>query len=220
MEPKTPEKQFSHYYSTEQKGDFKPRKIEERIADRDFEFWTADSVFSKDNVDFGTRLLAETLKLHDNARVLDLGCGIGVLGIVAMKTCKLSGLVMTDVNKRAIELTKMNVELNQLDKSKIVILEGDLFNPVRLALKENAKFDYIISNPPMNAGRDVCEKIIKEGLNYLKEKGKLLIVARHNKGGEHLKFVIGETFGQVEELSKAGGFRVYEGTRHEVFLKK
>lgn len=216
----TEKKVFSHYYSQEQAGEFKPRKISEKIRDADFSFWTADCVFSKDHVDFGTKLLAESMKLKDNARVLDLGCGIGVLGIVAMKSFKLSGLVMTDVNKRALDLTKMNIKLNSLDQTKIVILEGSLYSPVKLNLKENTKFDYILSNPPINAGRDVCVQIIKEGLNYLNKEGKLIIVARHNKGGEYLKFVIGETFGEVEELGKESGFRVYMGTRKESYMKK
>ena len=71
------------------------------------------------------------------------------------------------------------------------------------------KFDTILVNPPQTAGKDICFQIIDEAKNHLNNNGLLQLVARHNKGGSVLEKHMKEIFGNVEQIVKGSGYRVY-----------
>ena len=105
---------MEHYYSEDPKSALDLKKISQRISGKEFEFYTASGIFSKKKIDMGTLVLAESIALGKNSKVLDVGCGIGILGIVAAKLFN-ANVVMTDINKRAVMLAKMNVKLNGIN---------------------------------------------------------------------------------------------------------
>ena len=113
---------MEHYYSENQKSDLNLKIIKQKIKGIDFKFYTASGVFSKDKIDKGTLVLAESMIVKNNSKVLDVGCGIGVLGIAAAKLFN-SAVVMTDINKRASMLSGKNIELNNI---KADICQGNL----------------------------------------------------------------------------------------------
>ena len=115
---------------------------------------------------------------------------------------------MTDINKRAIALAKKNIKLN---KVKAIIKSGDLYEPYK-----EEKFDAILVNPPMAAGRKICYQIIEEAKEHLNKDGTLQLVARHQKGGRQLEKKMQEVFGTVETVSKKSGFRVYLSTNSAI----
>ena len=102
---------MEHYYSKQQKSLLNIKKISQRIKDLMFEFYTASGVFSKEKIDKGTLVFAECMIIKKNTKVLDIGCGIGILGIVAAKLFN-ANVVMSDINERAVMLAKKNDELN------------------------------------------------------------------------------------------------------------
>ena len=112
---------MEHYYSKQQKSLLNIKKISQRIKDLMFEFYTASGVFSKEKIDKGTLVLAECMIIKKNTKVLDIGCGIGILGIVAAKLFN-ANVVMSDINERAVMLAKKNDELNRPDHSDTNIL--------------------------------------------------------------------------------------------------
>src|SRR3989344_790913 len=191
---------MEHYYSEEQKSPLNIKKIVQSIRGKDFEFYTASGVFSKNKVDNGTLALAESIIIGKNSKVLDVGCGIGILGIFAAKSFN-ADVVMTDINKRAVMLAKKNLELNGV---KADIYQGSLYKNI----KEN-DFDAVLSNPPQTAGKDVCFELIEKSKNYLKISGTLQIVARHNKGGKTLSKKMEEVFGNVMVIARKSGYSVY-----------
>lgn len=191
---------MSHYYSVLQTTDFNPSKIKARLRSKEFEFYTASGVFSIKKIDKGTELLINNCKVKEDWEVLDLGCGYGPVGITIAKTTK-SKVTLTDINKRAIKLAKMNAKLNKVE---VTIKEGDLYESIK-----SKKFDTILTNPPYTAGRKICFKIIEESKNHLKQKGLLQLVARHQKGGKTLSKKMEEVFGNVEEIVKGAGYRLY-----------
>ncbi len=195
-------RQFNHYYSRKPQCKFGLRLISAVIRGKEYRFYTAPGVFSKRRIDKGTLLLAEEMIINKNEKVLDLGCGYGVLGIVAADLAKEGYVILTDINERAVKLAKMNLKLNNIKNAEV--RQGNLYEPVI-----NEKFDSIICNPPMTAGLSVVFRIIDEAKNHLKENGKLQIVARHRKGGRRLKEKMLEVFGNVEDIAKSGGYRVY-----------
>ena len=195
---------MEHYYSEEQASELKIKKIIQNIKGAAFEFYTSPGVFSKDKIDRGTLALAENMIIEKNSKVLDVGCGIGVLGIAAAKLFN-SAVVMTDINKRAVMLAKKNAELNNV---KAEIYQGNLYEKI----KDN-DFDAVVSNPPNTAGKELCFQLIEESKNYLKQNGSLQIVARHNKGGKTLSKKMEEIFGNVKVVAKKSGYFVYRSVK-------
>ena len=165
----------------------------------EYKFKTDNGVFSKNNIDFGTRFLLETIPLKDiKGDVLDVGCGYGTISIVLGKMLDIQ-IDGVDVNKRAIHLGEMNKKLNNVYNANFFI--SDCYEKV------NKKYDVIITNPPIRAGKDVVYKIFDEAQDHLKENGCLYIVIRKEQGAksaiEHLK----EKY-KVEILDKKSGYFV------------
>ena len=195
---------MEHYYSEQQKSLFNVKKIKQKIKGQQFDFYTASGVFSKDKIDKGTLALAENMAVDKNSKVLDIGCGIGILGIVAAKLFN-ANVVMSDINKRAVMLAKKNAELNNV---KAEIYHGNLYEPIT-----QNDFDIILSNPPQTAGKELCFQLIEQSKNYLKKNGNLQLVARHNKGGKTLSNKMEEVFGNVKVIAKKAGYWVYMGVK-------
>ncbi|MBW3004461.1 methyltransferase [Candidatus Woesearchaeota archaeon] len=190
-----------HYYSEEPESELNLRKIQAKLRQKKFEFWTGSGVFSPKRVDPATELLIEKAVIKEKDKVLDLCAGYGPVGIAIKKTVPETKVYLTDINKRAISLARKNAKLN---KAKLTIKSGDLYEPY-----SEEKFDVILVNPPMAAGRNICYQIIEDAANHLNKEGTLQLVARHQKGGRMLEKKMQEIFGNVETLAKKGGFRVY-----------
>ncbi|MBD3303837.1 methyltransferase [Candidatus Woesearchaeota archaeon] len=190
-----------HYYSEEQESELKPRKIKAKLRQKNLEFWTGKGVFSPRRIDPATELLIEKAKINKTDKVLDLCSGYGPVGIAIKKSLPDTTVFLTDINKRAINLAKKNAKLNN---TEITIKSGNLYEPYK-----EEKFDVILVNPPMAAGRKLCYEIIETAAKHLNKEGTLQLVARHQKGGRMLEKKMQETFGKTETLAKKGGFRVY-----------
>ena len=192
---------MQHYYSEQQKSLLGVKKIRQKIKGIDFEFYTGSGIFSKGKVDKGALILAENMIIAKNQKVLDIGCGIGVLGIVATKLFD-ADAVLSDINKRAVMLANKNTKLNNM---KAEIFQGNLYEKIN-----QNDFDVILSNPPQNAGKKLCFELIEESKEYLKNNGTLQIVVRHNKGGKTLSEKMKEVFGNVKVIAKKSGYWVYQ----------
>ncbi|HLC96457.1 MAG TPA: methyltransferase [Candidatus Nanoarchaeia archaeon] len=191
---------MSHYFSEKQETPLNLRKVKALLRKHEFDFFSGSGVFSKDHIDKGSVLLVNSVSIRDGWNVLDLGCGIGVVGVVVKKLFPTTKILCTDVNKRAITLTQMNFTLHKLEA------EVRLSNSFE---KIPERFDTIIVNPPQKAGKDVCFSMIEQSKEHLSEGGLLQLVARHQKGGKELEKKMKEVFGNVETLAKGGGYRVY-----------
>lgn len=184
-------------------------KSELRILNYKYEnynlkFYSDLGVFSKDKIDEGSKLLLETYIKYGKKekKILDVGCGIGFLGISLNKIMGAS-VDMIDINNRTLHLTKMNLKENKA--------EGNVFVS---NIYENVKevYDVIITNPPIRAGKKVYLTIINESFNYLTKDGELWFVMRTNHG---VKTVVKnlKNLADVKVLEKNCGFYV-------VFAKK
>lgn len=188
-----------HYFSKKPSSVIKDYRIEAALRGKKFAFSSSSGVFSATEIDEGTRLLVENMQIGNKDDALDLGCGIGIVGIVAagLTTGK---VILTDVNERACKLAMKNSK----GISNIQVVCGDMYGPVNGLL-----FDVILLNPPQTAGKEICFAMIGGAREHLKKGGSLQIVARHNKGGETLGKKMLEVFGNVQAIAKKGGFRVY-----------
>ena len=191
---------MEHYFSEKQESSLRLKKINIKVKGIDFDAYSGNGVFSKNRLDAGSKLLIE--KSIVKGKILDLGCGIGIVGICIKKLNLGLDIVMSDVNKRALYLAKKNSSgLN------IKIVKSDVFDNL------DEKFDTILLNPPQAAGKEMCFRMIRESYEHLNNDGFFELVARHNKGGKSYMKCMQEIFGNVKDIGKKSGYRVYFSIR-------
>lgn len=186
------------YYAENPDSAHDIHELKVTLLGQSFTFLTDSGVFSKKMVDYGSQVLLNTLDFEKGKTLLDLGCGYGPLGI---SLAKVQGVkpTMVDINNRAIDLAKQNGQKNGVEAD---IFQSDIYEKV------NGTFDYIISNPPIRAGKQVVHTIISESINYLKVGGNLTIVIQKKQGGPSAKAKMEEVFGNVEILKRDKGYYI------------
>lgn len=192
---------MTHYYDSVQDSPLRESELRFTVRGKTYSMKVASGLFSIKKLDNATRLLLETIDLTDDSKVLDLGCGWGVMAIVLKDCFPHITMRASDINTRAVAYTKKNAEMNSVSLS---INRSDCFNQI-----PDDDFDVIITNPPYAAGRDVCFSFIENSYKHLRDGGRLHLVARHTKGGKMLSKKMGSVFGNVSDKAKQGGFRVY-----------
>ena len=173
-------------------------KFNIKIFDHEFTFNTDNGVFSKGELDYGSRLLIENVLPIVNGKVLDLGCGYGPIGIMINKVTN-SEVLMVDVNRRAVHLANMNIKENRLSNISAIVSDG--FENVSL------KFDYIVTNPPIRVGKEILYKLITSCKNYLNENGEIYLVIRKQQGANSFMKDMSELF-DVKVIDKSKGFLI------------
>ncbi|MCO4484169.1 16S RNA methylase RsmC [Streptococcus infantarius subsp. infantarius] len=186
------------YYAENPDSAHDIHELKVTLLGQSFTFLTDSGVFSKKMVDYGSQVLLNTLDFEKGKTLLDLGCGYGPLGI---SLAKVQGVkpTMVDVNNRAIDLAKQNAQKNGVEAD---IFQSDIYEKV------NGTFDYIISNPPIRAGKQVVHTIISESINYLKVGGNLTIVIQKKQGAPSAKAKMEVVFGNVEILKRDKGYYI------------
>jgi len=175
------------------------------LRGRPFTFHTDSAVFSRRDVDAGTRLLIDALRVGPSESLLDLGCGYGAIGVAIAATVEGAKVTMTDVNRRALVLARKNAQANGV---KADVREGALYAPV-----EGLAFDHIASNPPIRAGKAVVHGIVDGAPAHLLDGGSVWLVARTAQGAPSLMRKMEDVFGNAEVVARGGGFRVLRSAR-------
>lgn len=191
---------MEHYYSSNPTSESNERTIEYAIKDKNFEFITDNGVFSKAHVDFATDFMLKTIVEEVRGDVLDLGCGYGVIGITVSKFGNTNKITMCDINNRALDLARRNSERNKVQN--VEIIESNAFENIK------EKFDTIITNPPIRAGKTVIYDMYKEAKEHLNEGGALYLVINKKHGAPSTITYLNELFDNVEVLDKKAGFNV------------
>jgi 16S rRNA (guanine1207-N2)-methyltransferase len=190
---------MSQYFENDNKVKSERKLISFKIFDRVFNCYTDNGVFAKDKFDFGTRLLLENINISkDRARILDLGCGYGSVGVILKTIYPDSSIDMVDVNLRCIKLSKDNLRLNKIDCNVFV---SDVYENV------SEKYDYIITNPPIRAGKDVVRKFLFGAIDRLNEDGELWFVMRKDHGVKSILKEMDDKF-STEVVDKDKGFYI------------
>ena len=159
-----------------------------------YKFHTLDSLFSYKQVDIGTQQMIEHIDLQSDSKVLDLGCGYGVVGIWAAHTIGAENVVMSDVNAAALEVAAENVTVNNLEKIRIVHSDG--FNNIH-----DVDFTLIMSNPPYHTDFSVAKSFIEGSYKHLQMGGWLVMVT---KRFDWYKNKIHSVFGGVKWRESSG----------------
>jgi len=161
-------------------------------------FLTDAGVFSKKMVDFGSQLLLKCLEVNQGETVLDVGCGYGPLGLSLAKAYGVQA-TMVDINNRALDLARKNAERNKVEAT---IFQSNIYEQVE------GKFDHVISNPPIRAGKQVVHEIIEKSKDFLGIGGDLTIVIQKKQGAPSAKSKMEDVFGNCEIVKKDKGYYI------------
>jgi len=162
---------------------------------------TDSGVFSKRGLDYGSRVLVESVSLPQTGTMVDLGCGYGPVAGLLAAVYPETRWILLDVNQRAVALALCN--LKHLG-SRIQAYESDGFAAV-----PDMAADAILLNPPIRAGKEVVYRLFAESRQHLSEGGQLWTVMQKKQGAESGARELKSLFSRVELVNRSGGYHVY-----------
>lgn len=197
----------NHYFSSKPSSKDERALIETILRGKHYSLFTSQGVFSAKRIDIGTRLLVENMIVPEEGDFLDLGCGIGIIGIVAAKESPGLKVHLTDINPRAVNLTRLNIERHAL--KNCFVYHGNLYQPLGMKV-----FNVIISNPPISAGmHKVVFPMILGAYDRLVDGGILQLVIQTNKGGKMLADYLNKVFSNHAVTKRKSGYRILTSTK-------
>jgi 16S rRNA (guanine1207-N2)-methyltransferase len=163
---------------------------------------TAPGLFSPQRADRGTLAMLSVVDFAPGMKVLDLGCGCGLVGLLAAKLCGEWNVVMCDVDPLAVDIARKNAERNGVGGVKIALSDG-------FGALDDTGFDLILSNPPYQSDFAVARGFIEKGFNRLKIGGRMVMVTRRREWYRNKLIAI---FGGVK-IQEVDGYFVFEAQR-------
>ena len=194
-----------HYYTPQPQSEHRERTIRSTACGLTLDFVTDAGVFSKNELDPGSRLLIESLPPL-SGRVLDLGCGWGPVGAFLARLNPQARLVLADVNERALELARRNLEKNGVS-GELILSDG--FDRIE------GGFRHVVTNPPIRAGKQLIYAMFDEAFRRLEPGGTLTIVIRKQQGAPSALNHFKETYFSGEIIAKDAGYWIIQARKEE-----
>lgn len=193
---------MAHYFENDESVISEPATITYDFQGKHLIYTTDHGVFSRQRLDFGSRVLMDSIDIGNAKSILDVGCGYGTMGIALKSVHEDLQVLMTDVNKRAISLAKENIKCNNLEG--IDVIESDVYENV------HDTYDLVISNPPIRAGKKVVSAIISGSYDHLNKGGRLVIVIQKKQGAPSAKKLMEDIFGNATVINREKGYYILQ----------
>ena len=191
---------MSQYFEENNKLIDEKKLITIKFKDKYYKVYTNNGVFSKEKLDYGTKLLIETItKQKLTGSILDLGCGYGIIGIILASNFPNIEVDMCDITSRAITLSQENTQ--NLNLTNTNIFKSDIYENI------TKKYNYIVTNPPIRAGKETLRKFLFGAKDHLKEDGELWFVMRKNHGVKSMIKELTDIY-KIEIIEKSKGFYI------------
>lgn len=199
----------NHYYTENPDVAHAEHTWEFSLLNHNIKFTTDNGVFSKQTVDYGSRVMIEAFRENDapSGKILDLGTGYGPVGISLALAYPDRTLDMVDVNNLALSLAERNTQANGV-AGRTNVFHSDVYADV------TDKYAAILTNPPVRAGKDVVSTMISEAAQYLVDGGTLTVVLQKKQGAPSAKKLMEATFGNAEIIRKDKGYYILESIFH------
>lgn len=189
-----------HYYSNKPQTESKPRHFKFTLLDFEFKFETDAGVFSKSEVDFGSRVLIDAFEMPEvEGDVLDVGCGYGPIGLSIAKANPERFVHMMDINSRAVQLAEKNAVANGVQNVRIFESDG-------LENVGDVKVAAILTNPPIRAGKETIFRFYDDSYKKLVKDGELWVVIQKKQGAPSTMSHLEEMFESVDVVEKKKGY--------------
>lgn len=196
---------MSHYFETPT-GPERRRTVTMRFWETDWSFVTAAGVFSAERLDPGTAvLLRETAPRSTSERILDLGCGYGVLAVALASACPQAQVDAVDVNPRALQLVADNAAAHGV-ADRVAALTPEQADP-------QARYQEIWSNPPIRIGKAALHELLLTWLPRLAPQGVARLVVSKNLGADSLQEWLIDQGYDCQRYASAKGFRLFTVTK-------
>lgn len=195
-----------HYYSEDPTCESHPAEVHFTYRGHSFSMQSDAGVFSRGELDAGSRILLSALPEVLTGDILDLGCGWGPIGIsigIAFPSCRVT---FSDTNKRALSLCTQNASAYGINGS--FILSDGFANIPDL-------FDHIISNPPIRTGKQTIYRLFAESEAHLRPDGDLYLVIRKQQGAPSAITYLKTLFDNVDVIDKSGGYWIIRCSKRE-----
>jgi 16S rRNA (guanine1207-N2)-methyltransferase len=194
-----------HYFSADPAVAFKRAPVEATVWGHDLRLTSGSGVFAQGRLDVGTAVLFRETEPPAARRVLDLGCGYGVIGLAIATAVPGAVVTAVDVNERAVLLAGENAAaLGVADRFTATTPD---------AVPADATFDEIWSNPPIRIGKDALHELLLTWLPRLAPGGRAVMVVGKNLGADSLQRWLTDQGFPTRRLASAKGFRVLETVR-------
>ena len=191
---------MSHYFKNDPNLKSVETSYQVELFDHKFKFISDNGVFSKDYLDIGSYALLTYMDIPNHVQsLLDVGSGIGVIGIILKKVYPHIDVSQIDINTRALELNLKNNVLNQVETS---VYESNLFSHV------DKMYDVIVSNPPIRTGKATVYTLYKDAYKHLNKDGQLWIVVRKDQGAKSTLNYLSTIYEKVQIVKRHKGFYV------------
>lgn len=190
---------MSHYFINDDSVKSNIKEVRHSFKGLDFKFLTDTGIFSYGEIDDASEILITNIP-NLNGSMLDLGCGYGFIGVCLSKAYNLH-TTFVDVNLKALELTKKNCINNNV---KGDVFESDGFSNIK------QKFNNIVMNPPIHAGKKLIFDIYENSIKYLENGGSLFLVIRKKHGAESTIKRLTEIYNNCNILYKKKGIFVLQ----------
>lgn len=191
-----------HYFSSNPSSASKRKVVSAELRGFQFGFFTDAGVFSKSGIDFGSELLIQNMEIPERAKVLDVGCGYGPIGLTAAKLAALGTVLLVDINERALSLAEENAKVHDITNASFIQSDG-------LQEVKERDFTRILTNPPIRAGKEVVHRIFTEAAAHLAPTGELWVVIQKKQGAPSAKKKLEELFLEVEDVARDAGYRIF-----------
>ena len=194
-----------HYFSADPAVPFRRTTLTASVWGRSLSLVSGSGVFANGRLDAGTAVLFRETSPPAGGRILDLGCGYGVIGLAIAASVPEAAVTGVDVNERAVLLANENAAALGLASRFRAATPGDV--------PSDATYDEIWSNPPIRIGKAALHELLLTWLARLVPGGRAVMVVGKNLGGDSLQRWLGEQGYPTERVGSAKGFRVLESLR-------
>ena len=191
---------MKHYYTENNDLISEPERFVFNYRDKALTFISDNGVFSKKMIDYGSRVLLEAISIDSSKKtLLDMGCGYGTFGIALKSVYPFLEIDMVDVNDRALNLANENLKLNNISAD---VYLSNTYDEVK------NKYDLIVTNPPIRAGKEVDTRILVESKKYLNLNGEIWVVIQKKQGAPSAKKNLESVFKKVDIIKRDKGYYI------------
>ena len=191
---------MKHYYTENDDLISEPEQFIFNYRGKALTFVSDNGVFSKKMIDYGSRVLLEAISIDSSKKtLLDVGCGYGTFGIALKSVYPFLEIDMVDVNDRALNLARENLKLNNMSANDYLSNTYD---------KVENKYDLIVTNPPIRAGKEIVTKILVESKKYLNLNGEIWVVIQKKQGAPSAKKNLESVFKKVDIVKRDKGYYI------------
>lgn len=198
----------NHYYTEQPDTAHDLEQWSFELKGKKFQFVTDSGVFSRETVDYGSRVLIDAFTWTElpEGKILDVGCGYGPIGLSLAYASQLP-VEMVDINQRAVGLAEGNAKRNHIEN--VEVHQSNIYEEVK------DTYAAIVSNPPIRAGKKVVHEILTGAYPRLKKGGTLTIVIQKKQGAPSAQKKMEETFGNVEIVTKDKGYYILKSIKED-----